>query len=90
MGPALLKKKYLSNKIDGEPHEAKVSRVVRERGSAAGNRLRSLVHSYMIPDSDLELGQFRLLDVDNKVIVPTDTHVRLIVTGKTSCPYYII
>ena len=32
-------------------------------------------------DSDLELGQFRLLDVDNKVIVPTDTHVRLIVTA---------
>lgn len=37
--------------------------------------------SYMIPESDLELGQFRLLDVDNKVMVPTDTHVRLIVTG---------
>ena len=37
--------------------------------------------SYMIPESDLELGQFRLLDVDNKVIVPTDTHVRLIVTS---------
>ena len=37
--------------------------------------------SYMVPESDLELGQFRLLDVDNKVIVPTDTHVRLIVTG---------
>ena len=36
---------------------------------------------YRIPESDLELGQFRLLDVDNKVIVPTDTHVRLIVTG---------
>ena len=43
--------------------------------------------SYMIPDSDLELGQFRLLDVDNKVVVPTDTHIRLIVTGETSCPY---
>lgn len=27
----------------------KVSRVVRERGSAAGQRLRSLVHSYMLP-----------------------------------------
>ena len=78
---SLTQKKYLRNKIDGEPHEAKVSRVVRERGSAAGNRLRSLVHSYMIPESDLELGQFRLLDVDNKVVVPTDTHVRLIVTG---------
>jgi cytochrome c oxidase subunit 2 len=37
--------------------------------------------SYMIPESDLELGQFRLLDVDNKVVVPTDTHIRLIVTS---------
>ena len=37
--------------------------------------------SYMIPESDLELGQFRLLDVDNKVIVPVETHIRLIVTG---------
>jgi cytochrome c oxidase subunit 2 len=37
--------------------------------------------SYMIPDSDLELGQFRLLDVDNKVIVPVDCHIRFIVTG---------
>ena len=35
--------------------------------------------SYMIPESDLELGQFRLLDVDNKVIVPVDTHIRLII-----------
>ena len=37
--------------------------------------------SYMIPDSDLELGQFRLLDVDNRVVIPTDTHIRFIVTG---------
>ena len=37
--------------------------------------------SYMIPESDLELGQFRLLDVDNKMIIPMDTHVRLIVTS---------
>ena len=37
--------------------------------------------SYMIPDSDLELGQFRLLDVDNKVIIPVDCHIRLIITG---------
>jgi RNA-directed DNA polymerase len=35
----------------------------------------------MIPESDLELGQFRLLDVDNKMIVPVDTHIRLIVTA---------
>jgi len=37
--------------------------------------------SYMIPESDLELGQFRLLDVDNKMIIPVDCHIRLIVTG---------
>ena len=37
--------------------------------------------SYMVPEDQLELGQQRLLDVDNKVIVPVDTHIRLIVTG---------
>ena len=37
--------------------------------------------SYMIPESELELGQFRLLDVDNKMIIPVDCHIRLIVTG---------
>lgn len=37
--------------------------------------------SYMIPESDLEKGQLRLLDVDNKVVVPVDTHIRFIVTG---------
>lgn len=35
--------------------------------------------SYMIPDSDLELGQFRLLEVDNRVVIPVDTHVRMVV-----------
>jgi len=37
--------------------------------------------SYMIPESDLELGQFRLLEVDNKMMIPVDCHIRLIVTG---------
>lgn len=37
--------------------------------------------SYMIPESDLDLGQFRLLDVDNSLIIPVDCHIRLIVTG---------
>jgi len=35
----------------------------------------------MIPTSDLTPGDFRLLEVDNKVIVPVDTHVRVIVTA---------
>lgn len=38
--------------------------------------------SYMVPDTDLELGQFRVLEVDNRVVVPVDTHVRFIVTGQ--------
>lgn len=33
------------------------------------------------PDSDLTLGQFRVLEVDNKVIIPVDCHIRLIVTA---------
>lgn len=37
--------------------------------------------SYMVPTSDLELGQFRLLDVDNKLVIPVDCHIRFIVTG---------
>lgn len=37
--------------------------------------------SYMIPESDLELGDFRLLDVDNRLIVPVNTHIRFIVTA---------
>ena len=41
-------------------------------------------------EDSLELGQFRLLDVDNKVIVPVDTHIRLIVTGSFMCPDYIV
>jgi len=46
--------------------------------------------SYMIPDSDLELGQFRLLDVDNKMIIPVDCHIRLIITGKSFLPLLIL
>jgi cytochrome c oxidase subunit 2 len=37
--------------------------------------------SYMIPDDDLELGQLRLLEVDNRVVLPVNTHVRVIITG---------
>ena len=33
----------------------------------------------MIPESDLELGQLRLLDVDNRLNVPVDTHARIVV-----------
>jgi hypothetical protein len=36
----------------------------------------------MIPETELEPGQLRLLDVDNRVILPVDTHIRFIVTAR--------
>ena len=37
--------------------------------------------SYMIPTSDLQTGDFRLLETDNHLIVPVNTHVRVIITA---------
>ena len=37
--------------------------------------------SYLIPESDLEQGALRMLEVDNRVIIPELTHVRFAVTG---------
>ena len=37
--------------------------------------------SYLVPESDLENGSLRLLEVDNRVILPELTHVRLIITS---------
>jgi len=37
--------------------------------------------SYMVPEEDLQLGDLRLLEVDNRVILPASTHVRVIVTA---------
>jgi cytochrome c oxidase subunit 1 len=37
--------------------------------------------SYMIPESDLELGQLRLLEVDNRVVLPVNVSIRVIITS---------
>jgi cytochrome c oxidase subunit II len=37
--------------------------------------------SYMIPESDLKPGQMRLLEVDNRVVLPVQTNVRILVAG---------
>jgi cytochrome c oxidase subunit 2 len=37
--------------------------------------------SYMVPTDELEAGQLRLLEVDNRVVLPTQTHIRLLVTA---------
>ena len=37
--------------------------------------------SYIVPESDLEEGRLRMLEVDNRVILPELTHVRFIITA---------
>nr|AVP26553.1 cytochrome c oxidase subunit II [Cyanea nozakii] len=37
--------------------------------------------SYMIPTSDLEQGDNRLMEVDNCLVLPVETHIRILVTG---------
>lgn len=37
--------------------------------------------SYMVQEDDLAIGQFRLLEVDNRVVVPTNSHIRILITA---------
>nr|YP_009685479.1 cytochrome c oxidase subunit II [Parribacus antarcticus]QDM38486.1 cytochrome c oxidase subunit II [Parribacus antarcticus] len=37
--------------------------------------------SYMTPQTDLALSSYRLLDVDNRTVLPIDTQVRMLVTA---------
>ena len=37
--------------------------------------------SYLVPESDLENGALRMLEVDNRVVLPETTHVRFVLTG---------
>lgn len=37
--------------------------------------------SYMVPEDELEIGELRLLEVDNRVVIPVNTHIRLLITA---------
>lgn len=37
--------------------------------------------SFIIPESDLQTGDFRLLEVDNQLVVPAKSHIRVIITA---------
>jgi cytochrome c oxidase subunit 2 len=37
--------------------------------------------SYIIPEDELEIGELRLLEVDNRVVLPFKTHIRLLITA---------
>ena len=38
--------------------------------------------SFIVEEEDLEPGQLRLLEVDNRVVLPVDTNIRLLVTAE--------
>jgi cytochrome c oxidase subunit 2 len=35
----------------------------------------------MVPEDELELGELRLLEVDNRVVLPVSTYIRVLVTA---------
>jgi len=35
----------------------------------------------MIPEDELENGELRLLEVDNRIVLPINSHIRLLVTA---------
>jgi len=35
----------------------------------------------MIKEEDLNIGDFRNLEVDNRLVIPVDTHIRVIITS---------
>jgi heme/copper-type cytochrome/quinol oxidase subunit 2 len=35
----------------------------------------------MVADDDLATGAFRLLEVDNRIVLPVNTHVRVLITS---------
>jgi len=37
--------------------------------------------SYMLPEDELNVGDLRLLEVDNRVVLPVKTHIRFIITA---------
>lgn len=37
--------------------------------------------SYMVPEDELGVGELRLLEVDNRVVLPVNTHLRILVTA---------
>jgi heme/copper-type cytochrome/quinol oxidase subunit 2 len=37
--------------------------------------------SYLVPEDELNFGELRLLEVDNFVALPINTHIRILITA---------
>jgi cytochrome c oxidase subunit 2 len=46
--------------------------------------------SYMVGTDDLSFGSFRLLEVDNRLILPINTHIRLLITSSDVIHCWVI
>ena len=44
--------------------------------------------SYIVPESDLEEGALRMLEVDNRVILPELTHIRFVITCRRCYTFF--
>jgi len=55
--------------------------VINFEALGAGGTLEKVFDSYMVDVDDLFFGELRLLEVDNRVIVPTLTHIRFLITS---------
>lgn len=71
----------------GAVHSPAAALLRKQRSAVLITNLLNCMTNLVAMDDTLEEGQFRLLDVDNRCIIPVDCHIRLIMTGKTSCPY---
>ena len=40
-----------------------------------------LFDSYMVTEDDLTIGALKLLEVDNRVVLPVNTNIRLLITS---------
>ena len=48
---------------------------------AMDNETSIVYDSYMVAEDDLEAGDLRLLEVDNRVVLPVDSHIRVLITS---------
>jgi len=48
---------------------------------AVSEKVQLEFDSYMVPRNELEEGMFRLLDVDNRTVIPFNVHVRILISS---------
>ncbi|CAH7685356.1 Cupredoxin [Phakopsora pachyrhizi] len=66
---------YLMDEVISPTLTVKLSDFINDKGELIE------FDSYTVPIGDIERGELRLLDVDNQLVIPVETHVRFIVTA---------